>query len=244
VLGHVVLTATVTIDRPIAYLSVKLNDVWPDGTSALVTRGLLNLTHRVDPPQPLEPGRPYEIEVEMEATSWVFPAGHSIRLSVAGNDWPNTWVPPEAVTLTIESLQMRLPVLAPGGEGTPEFAAIEAPVREPSDSTWEVRHDVLSRRTTAVTAYGSSFGVRHGGLMTDRYEGYAAVPTDDQAHASAGGVVRFEIEWPDASVAVESRLEVRSNATEFAVDIELDALESGEIIAQRRWSQRFPRRLA
>ena len=75
---------------------MKLNDVWPDGTSALVTRGLLNLTHRVDPPAPLVPGEPYEIEVEMEATSWVFPAGHSIRLSVAGTDWPNTWVPPQA----------------------------------------------------------------------------------------------------------------------------------------------------
>ncbi len=94
----------VTSDQPVAYLSVKLNDVWPDGTSALVTRGLLNLTHRVDPPAALVPGVPYEIEVEMEATSWVFPPGHSIRLSVAGNDWPNTWVPPRPVTLTIESI--------------------------------------------------------------------------------------------------------------------------------------------
>ena len=78
------------------------------------TRGLLNLTHRVDPPALLVPGEPYEIEVEMEATSWVFPAGHSIRLSIAGNDWPNTWVPPQPVTLTVESLQMQLPVLPAG----------------------------------------------------------------------------------------------------------------------------------
>ena len=47
----------------------------------------------------------------MEATSWVFAAGHSIRLSVAGTDWPNTWVPPGLVTLTVESLQLQLPVL-------------------------------------------------------------------------------------------------------------------------------------
>jgi len=244
VLGHVVVTATVTVDRPIAYLSVKLNDVWPDGTSALVTRGLLNLTHRVDPPRPLEPGTPYEIEVEMEATSWVFPAGHSIRLSIAGTDWPNTWVPPEPVTLTVESLQMQLPVLPPGGEGTPEFVAGQKPVREPADTTWEIRRDVLKRVTTAVTGYGSTFDVRHGGRMSDRYEGYATMPVDDQAHASAGGVVRFEIEWPAASVAVESRLRVQSDATEFSVEIELDALESGEIVAERRWSRRFPRQLA
>jgi hypothetical protein len=80
--------------------------------------------------------------------------------------------------------------------------------------------------------------------MSDRYEGYATMPVDDQAHASAGGVVRFEIEWPAASVAVESRLRVQSDATEFSVEIELDALESGEIVAERRWSRRFPRQLA
>ncbi|HEY4608323.1 MAG TPA: CocE/NonD family hydrolase, partial [Ilumatobacteraceae bacterium] len=199
VLGHVVVNATVTSNRPIAYLSVKLNDVCPDGTSALVTRGLLNLTHRVDPPQPLEPGQRYAVEVEMEATSWVFAAGHSLRLSVAGNDWPNTWVPPEPVTLTIESLQMQLPVLPPGGAGVPDFVAVKPPAREPSDTTWAVTHDVLNRMTTARTGYGSSFETRHGGRVSDRYDGYATMPISDQAHASAGGVVRFEIEWPEAS---------------------------------------------
>ena len=31
---------------------------------------------------------------------------------------------------------------------------------------------------------------------------------------------------------------------EYRVDIELDAFESGAPVAERRWSQRFPRRLA
>ena len=45
ILGHVVVQGDGRRRiNPIAYLSVKLNDVWPDGTSALVTRGLLNLT--------------------------------------------------------------------------------------------------------------------------------------------------------------------------------------------------------
>ena len=84
----------------------------------------------------------------MEATSWVFPAGHSIRLSVAGNDWPNTWVPPQPVTLTIESLQMQLPVIPPGGAGVPNFAAVDAPRRGGArdDATVERAHDVLNSR--------------------------------------------------------------------------------------------------
>ncbi len=244
-LGHVVVKATVTSDQPIAYLSVKLNDVWPDGTSALVTRGLLNLTHRTDPPAPLVPGQPYDIEVEMEATSWVFPAGHAIRLAVAGTDWPNTWVPPQPVTLTIESLQMQLPVVAPGGDGVPEFAPVDAPPPpEVDDLTWRVSHDVLTRVTTVATKYGGTYDTRHGGRVTDHYDGAVTVQVTDPGLATARGKVQFDIDWPEASVTVESRLHVRSNAEEYCVDIELDAFESGIPIAERRWSQRFPRRLA
>ena len=245
VLGHVVVRATVTSDQPVAYLSVKLNDVWPDGTSALVTRGLLNLTHRVDPPTALVPGVPYDVEVELEATSWVFPTGHSIRLSIAGNDWPNTWVPPRPVTLTVESLQVQLPVLGPGGAGVPRFAAVEAPAPpQINSSTWSVSHDVLSRVTTARTRYGGSYEARFGGHVTDLYSGEVTVSIAEPSHATAGGTVRFEIAWPEAAVIVESRLQVRSTAEDYCVDIELDAYESDALVAERRWSRRFPRLLA
>ena len=100
---------------------------------------LLNLTHRVRPPALLIPGEPYEIEVELEATSWVFPAGHSIRLSIAGNDWPNTWVPPQPVTLTVESVQLQLPVLPPGGAGAPQFAPLAPPAADTTSADVERR---------------------------------------------------------------------------------------------------------
>jgi hypothetical protein len=181
----------------------------------------------------------------MEAMSWVFPAGHSIRLSVAGTDWPNTWVPPQPVTLTVESLQMQLPVLPVGGEGVPSFTTVEPPERPaPTGVTWQIAHDVLARVSTASTKYGGPYETRHGGSMTDHYEGFAAVPINEPAHASAGGTVRFAIDWPEASVCVESRLRVESTEDEYCVDIELDATESGTMVAQRRWSRRFPRRLA
>ena len=51
--------STVAADRPRALVAVRLCDVAPDGSSLLVTRGLLNLTHREghDATAPLEPGR-------------------------------------------------------------------------------------------------------------------------------------------------------------------------------------------
>jgi uncharacterized protein len=37
----------------------------------------------------MRPGVVEEVELELDATSWVFPAGHRLRLSLAGADWPN-----------------------------------------------------------------------------------------------------------------------------------------------------------
>ncbi len=76
--------------RSVAYLSAKLCDVFPDGTSQLVTRGFLNLCHRESSldPLPLVPGEPVTITLDLEATAWIFEAGHRIRLDLAGRTGP------------------------------------------------------------------------------------------------------------------------------------------------------------
>ena len=97
ILGHARLTASLTSSAPIAYLSAKLCDVFPDGASSLVSRNIVNLAQRDsrEEPSPLEPGRRYEITLDLEAASWTFEAGHRVRLDLAGTDWPNVWSPPE-----------------------------------------------------------------------------------------------------------------------------------------------------
>ncbi|MDQ3620185.1 MAG: CocE/NonD family hydrolase, partial [Actinomycetota bacterium] len=77
ILGYPTLDATVSASAPVAFLSAKLCDVFEDGTSILVSRGFLNLTHResLSQPQPLEPGRAYRVTVELDVTSWTFEAG-------------------------------------------------------------------------------------------------------------------------------------------------------------------------
>ena len=104
VLGHPTLEVTVSASAPVAFLSAKLCDVFEDGTSILVSRGFLNLTHRdsLTEPEPLEPGRSYRVTIELDVTSWTFEAGHRLRLDLAGADWPNVWPPPQAVSLTID----------------------------------------------------------------------------------------------------------------------------------------------
>ena len=56
---------------------------------------------------------PTSVELELEATSWIFEAGHRLRLALAGSDWPNTWPPPHGGTSDVEraSVELELPVL-------------------------------------------------------------------------------------------------------------------------------------
>jgi predicted acyl esterase len=58
ILGRSSVTLALAVDRPHALVCVRLCEVFPDGTSALVTRGLLNLAHRAshEEPSTLEPG--------------------------------------------------------------------------------------------------------------------------------------------------------------------------------------------
>ena len=52
ILGFPEATLRLAVDRPLALVCVRLCDIAPDGSSLLVTRGLLNLTHRSEPRAP------------------------------------------------------------------------------------------------------------------------------------------------------------------------------------------------
>ncbi len=262
VLGHALLRATVTSQAPVAYLSAKLCDVFPDGTSALVTRGLLNLAHRSSStdPQPLEPGTPTPVTVELEATSWVFEAGHRIRLSLAGADWPNIWPPPSGGVLALDraSLELGLPVVAgdvPIAE-PPHFTPSpgqDSHAADPSSeqpTVWRIERDVLGYESRAVVSHGSDYEAEAGAKVEERYEGVVGVSTRDPAAAWARGASRFVVRWPEADCATEARLDFRSDADAYhvVVDVVAEELGDGDSVVgigrrERRFERTIPRRL-
>lgn len=87
-------------------LAVRLTDVYPDGRSMLVLDGIQRARMRCgdDTECLLTPGVPVEITVELWSTALVFNAGHSIRISVSGSNWPRFEVNPNnGADLNIES---------------------------------------------------------------------------------------------------------------------------------------------
>jgi putative CocE/NonD family hydrolase len=258
ILGHPRATIRLTSSVPVAYLSAKLCDVHPDGTSQLVTRGLLNLAHRDsrEHPSPVEPGEPVDVAVELEVTSWIFEPGHRVRLDLAGSDWPNAWPPPRPVRLTIDraASALVLPTLeGPSpATGTPQ---LPPPRRAQSqrrssrgdeleDVTWRIEHDVLRRETRAV--------VRSGGpseassvvpAMVQWYEGTVGVSTDDPGRAFVDSSATYELRFPEATVRSSSHLRVDSDAQAYHVRIRVEAGEGDDVRWSRSWERRIGRTL-
>ena len=262
VMGHPRLRLTVTSPVPVAYLAARLCDVFPDGTSALACRGFLNLTHRNGHHKPLalEPGVPTAIEIELEATSWIFEPGHHVRLALSASDWPNIWPPPTAAPLTVErdSVALVLPVLeGPSGLPAPilppstgdDAHAPETDEEQP-EVVWRFEEDVLGREIRAVTGSGSTYAGPFEARVEEHYEGTVAVSTVDPGHAWARARTIYRIAWPEADVRTEARLEFHSDADAYHVVVDVVAEElaaDGDTAAfrhERRFERTIPRRLA
>ena len=119
IVGFPVVRLEISVDRPVALAAVRLCDVWPDGASRLVTRGFLNLTHRLghEHLEDLVPGERYTVEVKLNSIAYSLPAGHRLRLAISTSYWPWIWPSPERAQLTVYSgaaSYLELPVLPKG----------------------------------------------------------------------------------------------------------------------------------
>jgi hypothetical protein len=246
-LGHPRLRLRVTSSAPVAFVSAKLCDVFRDGTSSLLSRGLLNLTHRSSStaPEPVPVGAAVDVEVELEAMSWQAAPGHLLRLSLAGTDWPNTLAPPEPVTLTFHLAGCSL-VLPVAGESLTALPLPAAPPADQSDAadgvTWLVQRDVLAGRTACTVEHGSEYDV-DGGSVVEHYTGRVEVDTAAFVqHADA--TADFTVRWPEATVRARAELTWAAGPADFDVTLSVHTWSDGEPFASRRWSRTIPRDLA
>lgn len=90
VTGPVNATLTVSTTAEDADFSVRLIDVYPDGRAMGVTEGILRLRYRdgMDNQLPVTSGEPYTVTVSLVATGQLFKRGHSLRVDIAGSNFP------------------------------------------------------------------------------------------------------------------------------------------------------------
>lgn len=251
ILGYPKVEATIRCSAPVAFLSAKICDVFEDGTSALVSRGILNLTHRRShgEPEPLGPEKTYEVTVDLDVTSWVFCKGHRVRLDLAGADWPSTWPPPHAAELEVmrSGTALLLPVVRGPSpiKRVPDYApSSEAPDSSSDGVLWRFQHDVLERSSRVVIEQHSDWEFAPMDVRIGNHRsGETGVSTEDPGTAWAEGRAAYTLQWPEVTASTEARVSLRSDSHSYHLDLDLVVYEDGAAILERRWSESYPRDL-
>ena len=241
-------------------VAIRLNDVQPDGTSTLVTYGMLKLTHResYEWPEPLEPGAFYRVKVRLNDIAHAFPAGHRIRIAVSTSYWPIAWPSPEAVILTLRTgnSALYLPVRPPA----PEDERLRP--FEPPSAAQTVRHETLRelplRRTieidlatneTVYTFQSGEFGAALARIEAIEMDlGYTfqkrhRISEYDPLSAHTEVVQQTVMRRKDWSVRIESRTRLSATRDAFQFSADVDAFEDDEPFGQRSWHLTIPRQL-
>ncbi|MGB0385012.1 MAG: CocE/NonD family hydrolase [Ardenticatenaceae bacterium] len=258
ILGFPEVTLTVAVDRPNALLAVRLCDVAPTGASALVTRGLLNLTHRDSHefPTPLEPGKPYTVTIRLNGIAHSLPAGHRWRLAVSPTYWPHAWPSPEPVTLTLftgQTSQLTLPVRPPRPEdaqlppfGPPEHAPwLPHKVLRPSKRERTIHRDLITGSHQLVDHVDD--GAYH--FLTDGLE-FESLTTDtfsiiehDPLTANVRCQRTLKMGRDQWRIRIETTSHMSADAHHFHVSNQLDAYQGNTRVFTKNWTFNVPRDL-
>jgi uncharacterized protein len=258
ILGLPLAKLEVAADAPQANWYVRLSDVAPDGTVTQVTGAGFNGTHResASEPEAIEPGEVFPIDVEMHFTSWVFPKGHRIRLSIGNAQWPMLWPTPYPMTTSLElggsGSQLVLPVVPPGDRPAPDF---REPVDYPglpgyetidtgtSSGYGEISSIDRNPQTGEATAVATNTGGTRYPWGTYEYretiEHRAA--DGDPAKASVRGTHRVELTLDERVLLWEAELTFSSDRDNFYYDYTRRLLEDGNLLREKTWTDTIPR---
>lgn len=241
---------------PVAHVVVHLTDVAPDGTSALVTAGVLNLTHRESHthPTPLTPGQVYEVRVQMKATGYRYLPGHRIRLSIASAYWPVIWPSPYGADNVIYSgpttpSRVSLPAISPSALAPPNFKTTPPELSNVGESSeeppvWQITEDVINESVT-VTLYSGGTSLLPDGA-TSLFESERVVLTahhHDSAQALLLSENILELKEGDRHTHVCATGTIRSDRDHFHFDAQLVVTLNREEFFRKTWLESIPRYL-
>ncbi len=244
----------VSADAPLAHWMAKLEDVHPDGTVSMVAGGALNGSQRNSRlnPEPLEPGKVYDIEFEMHFTTWTFHPGHRIRLAISNALWPMLWPTPSMMTTRLypgSNSAVILPIIPEAKTKVPNFAKPEPQEQRPDakDLTYKwpeslvVKEDLHTgiKRITWTGEYSSS--LPQGTLkyfQTFSYQTNKMNPADSRFEGEGGNDIQFK---NGRRLELRTSLEVKSDEKNFRVKVTRRIFENGKKIRERTWNESFAR---
>ncbi|MEM7282404.1 MAG: CocE/NonD family hydrolase [Pseudomonadota bacterium] len=255
--GHPVAKLKFSVDKPVARVAVRLNEVRPDGTSWYVTGGYLNLTHRDGhaEPQPLVPGEVYEVDVPLYIIAHRFKAGHKIRIALSESYWPMIWPSPEAVQFTLYTGTSRvtLPIRPVGSTDLENLSFTDPALADMSGVTFTTpgthKQEVSDPSEDGI--FESRTLSESGGLlineigteMSRAYDWVSSIDKSDPTSAMWGGYHAMTLNRDDWDIKTLSNYKLKSDKNNFYVFTEVVVSEKGEVIFKREWQETIARDL-
>jgi putative CocE/NonD family hydrolase len=253
ILGRVHAQLHVASSAAVVGVAVSLSDVAPDGASHLVAKGMLNGTRRssLTDPEAMEPGVVVPLTVDIDATGWRFGAGHRIRVSIAGADFPNVWPTPEPATLEVHRSADRpsrivLPVVPDEGSlPAPAFAPSPIVPRHASTfdppARWAVTRDALTGRVSSEMQFQTMHVSPEGARVERDARSTCEVDPTDPAHASVRATHRCRSSLDGHTVESRADAVMAGDRDAFDLTIDLVVTVDDESPVRRRWVERIPR---
>ncbi|KAB8126214.1 CocE/NonD family hydrolase [Gracilibacillus oryzae] len=256
-LGKPIFHAEFSVDQENAFIMAKVNDKAPTGESTMITWGMMNLNHLQshEYPHALEPGKKYQVSVDLNVLGQQIPVGHSLELVLAPTYWPQAWPSPQPVNLTIyqnENTYLELPARRPQPEDKNAGAHFQVPetaevmgkeVLREEKRTREVKHDlihgiwILEDMSDEGKRKLRSNGVEHGSINKNTF----SIKEKDPLSAKVTCEWELSVGRDDWQTRLESFSEMTSDQENFYLVNRLIAFENNKEIFQKEWKKTIKR---
>ncbi|MBZ9870294.1 CocE/NonD family hydrolase [Mesorhizobium sp. BR1-1-9] len=256
-LGAPELDLLVSVDQPHVNLAARLCDVYPDGTSALMTYGVLNLSHRDshEHPTPCPIGTPFRVKLKLNDFARAIPEGHRVRLALANQHWPILWPQPKLSVLSVSSgdSKLVLPVRPPSPrDRDARFEPAETAPPVPTSTLNEgfdrriVTEDVgSSLQIIALTSdHGSRRYVDRAITVSSANSDTMSISSGDPLSAKLVTEYRWAIASADADTEARAVTELTADETHFDLSWRLEARERGKLVHSASATRRIRRDFA
>jgi predicted acyl esterase len=253
-LGAPELRLRLKVDSPAVNLAVRLCHVYPDGTSAVMTYGVLNLSHRDDHarPEPCPVGEWFEAAIMLNDFGRTVPKGHRLRIAIQTQFWFVLWPQPDLATLTLESgmSRLRLPMRSPSPRdreikfARPEIAPpVAAEQLMPEHVSKHVEDDLATgiRTIRLVNDQGTTHLIDRNIVTSSASADTFSMHTDDPLTAKLVSEYRWALKSGEADTEARSRTELTADRQHFYLTWRIEALEAGRVIHSKQATRKIKR---
>jgi putative CocE/NonD family hydrolase len=226
-------------------LAARIEDVHPDGTANLVTKGALrgSCQSGIDACTAIEPDIESNFTVSLQPKAYRFREGHTIRLAVATAQFPDRYPIGGAGSLELQSSiskPSRVELMGKKATASKEKyvnaeklrrkTPIEKGAIVSKDSSWKTFRDRMEDRVGVEFSKDMSLDLPYGSLHRERQH-VASVNRRNSDELAVHNHLQIEMTFPQSTIHVDAKNDIYADRITF----ETVVVDDGETVFDQEW---------